>query len=1284
MKKRVLFCVWVLCLALTLISGVASADNSRGAAWAQARADEGWDDDYDGAYGVQCVDLIKAYYDFLGESPVSGNADAYRYNDLPSGWERIESYSDFVPEPGDIVIWSAGTSIGSDTGHVAIALSASDSIVTVAETRNNYVYSNYACHEWEYSISGIWGVIRPYDDSQPIGIPIDAEHFPDEYFRLYVTTFDTDVNNYLSDSEIAAATNLTYIDDGSIQSLQGIEYFTAMQEYDIRFTAITSLDLSNNTALEMIHGSHNEQLSEVTLGNLPNLANCHFPHSPIYDLDIRGCSSLVDAIVNGTKYKIEFDDYDAYSYQSDTGDLIVHASTHIVTGQWAAISKYVDEDGNDLLPEETHQYNVYHYVDIGEADEEDTWLRDNIIAPQIEGYSPKQVIFSTSQGDQRITSADTEETIGAVAYWGIKNGEPRWNLAVQRYYSGVIKSASDYPVSGELTITYVYERTGQSVPDGIAIDETNFPAPIFRQYVADNFDSDNNGYLNETEISAVDQIVCVEKEITSLKGIEFFTDVIYLNCRNCQIEQLDVSKNTKLAALYCQNNRISELVIGDNAALTVVLCQNNALTELDISGLPEIGGLYCEGNNLENLDISNNPYLAESYLTGIQLSKGTYSIYYITDETRWHFSSAEGYINPLSIDNTVEISAGENTPEGIAIDEINFPNPIFRAYVAENFDTGEPTGYLSTEEIAAIRRINCSNLGITSLKGIEHFTSLMDLFCLNNNLTMIDVSANTNLVSLSCDGNMLTALDVSANTNLLYLRCSRNQLTEIDLSNNSRLENLNIEENQLTVLDISKNPAVVACISELERSEDDNSYYYGALFSYDKDVTLITGETADDVSFPDYRLIVEPDSLICPVGETITMTVQTKGTGLTYRWQCWNPDDTVSSFDWTKYYLTLRSEPELDGLRYNCVLCDQSGTQVETQLKTITPVYKHIVQQGEILVNITASYGLDYYSCKDAIIILNNMEDESALAKIPVGKELLLPVSNEAAARIVEAAAADTVNFHSIYYDGNGGSMSLQRQAKIEGEDLTLTIIKPRRAGHLFLGWSTNANATEAEYLPGGLFTRDEDTVLYAVWIAPDAKMPDALTSIDESAFEGSNFNFVLLSKNTESIGKYAFASCQNLRYICFPWQYMTIDEAAFSGVQALTVIGAANEYEDYATNHGFGYIDIYNSDLWCENDAEIDDGLTGEEYLDYLEITISDPATTPSELYTAKLELANYYASLGDYTAAEQTMTAIDTSNFSGDDYYRYYSVLSHIYEESGDTDKYNEAVALRDQYAL
>ena len=146
---------------------------------------------------------------------------------------------------------------------------------------------------------------------------------------------------------------------------------------------------------------------------------------------------------------------------------------------------------------------------------------------------------------------------------------------------------------------------------------------------------------------------------------------------------------------------------------------------------------------------------------------------------------------------------------GIAINEENFPDPTFRTYVDDNFDTTDDDA-LDAAEIAMVTSIDVHGMGISNLKGVEYFTALTDLVCHFNKLTSLNVTNNTALEVLLCYSNQLTSLDVSKNRALTYLDCDSNQLTDLDVTNNTALKNLYCESNQLTSLDVSKNMALTA------------------------------------------------------------------------------------------------------------------------------------------------------------------------------------------------------------------------------------------------------------------------------------------------------------------------------------------------------------------------------------------------------------------------------------------------------------------------------------------
>ena len=151
-----------------------------------------------------------------------------------------------------------------------------------------------------------------------------------------------------------------------------------------------------------------------------------------------------------------------------------------------------------------------------------------------------------------------------------------------------------------------------------------------------------------------------------------------------------------------------------------------------------------------------------------------------------------------------------------------FPDQVFREFVKQYDNNND--GKLSQDELAVVTEMDLDPYDvpydkpyrgekISSLKGIEHFTSLKNLNCKLNLLTELDVSKNPALESLDCSYNQLRALDVSNNLALKELNCcgSNNgsyKLSALDVSNCPALEKLNCKGNELSTLDVSHNLAL--------------------------------------------------------------------------------------------------------------------------------------------------------------------------------------------------------------------------------------------------------------------------------------------------------------------------------------------------------------------------------------------------------------------------------------------------------------------------------------------
>ncbi len=90
------------------------------------------------------------------------------------------------------------------------------------------------------------------------GIPIDEAHFPDAVFRSWVSeNCDESGDGSLSDEEIMMTTGIDVEREG-INTLKGIEYFTALTWLFCRYNPLTTLDVSENTALEKLYCSYNQ------------------------------------------------------------------------------------------------------------------------------------------------------------------------------------------------------------------------------------------------------------------------------------------------------------------------------------------------------------------------------------------------------------------------------------------------------------------------------------------------------------------------------------------------------------------------------------------------------------------------------------------------------------------------------------------------------------------------------------------------------------------------------------------------------------------------------------------------------------------------------------------------------------------------------------------------------------------------------------------------------------------------------------------------------------------
>ena len=214
-----------------------------------------------------------------------------------------------------------------------------------------------------------------------VRVSINASNFPDDTFRGYIAANLDNGDGILSDAEINAVTQISVRDMG-IASLQGIEYFTALQfldcggnnlteldlsgnsaltcldcdgnsitslnvsgctELDTIFCGnnqLTALDVSNNNRLENLHFNNNHGITSVDLSNKTALKQISAYATGLTSLDVSACSRVIQALENATPsvawdghldYELQVND-DEYVARIDPGLTVIGANPVMPNG----------------------------------------------------------------------------------------------------------------------------------------------------------------------------------------------------------------------------------------------------------------------------------------------------------------------------------------------------------------------------------------------------------------------------------------------------------------------------------------------------------------------------------------------------------------------------------------------------------------------------------------------------------------------------------------------------------------------------------------------------------------------------------------------------------------------------------------------------------------------------------------------------------------------------------------------------------------------------------------
>ena len=117
----------------------------------------------------------------------------------------------------------------------------------------------------------------------------------------------------------------------------------------------------------------------------------------------------------------------------------------------------------------------------------------------------------------------------------------------------------------------------------------DFPDPNFKEaLIKEGVDSNADGEISIEEAAVVDTLyisgaeLSNELRINNLIGINYFTNLIHLDCFSNNLSSLELDGLTSLKHLFCQYNKLTSINFSNLLLLERLFCDHNFLTILNI------------------------------------------------------------------------------------------------------------------------------------------------------------------------------------------------------------------------------------------------------------------------------------------------------------------------------------------------------------------------------------------------------------------------------------------------------------------------------------------------------------------------------------------------------------------------------------------------------------------------------------------------------------------------------------------------------------------------------
>ena len=492
--------------------------------------------------------------------------------------------------------------------------------------------------------------LQAQDPSLLYPVPISEIYFPDETFRTWVQEQDKDGDGNLSLAECRIVTSCNIASKG-IRSIEGIEYFYALEDLDCSNNEIENVDISKNVSLVSLDVSNNE-IEKIDISKNIDLVCVDVSDNQLKSLSIIRNKKLevLDCSNNQLKslylYANEYLKSINCSYNLITSLTLYHSLEfldcsnnqlkEIIGGMEPDIWGAVQEDVDTLIC--SHNQLSSLVLNFGFKVLDCSW--NGMERLELPGY-PTDVSIDCShnrlEGWMFLVRDDyfySGWANGSVEKMLIHNLDCSYNnlgrLIVYDY-----ATYETYDIENRIENLNCSNNNIQSLSTSSAknldCSNNNISSLYIKSSVLQNLDYTGNPLSDLTLVNCPASVSVKNFDeyligLTDLTLVQFPIDALNfpmesrienleiqdcpslanIECLGTPLETLSVNGCANLSSIDVGASALEELTLSDCENLYSLNCSHTRLKELNASGLPSLSTIDCSYNNdLEKIDASN-------------------------------------------------------------------------------------------------------------------------------------------------------------------------------------------------------------------------------------------------------------------------------------------------------------------------------------------------------------------------------------------------------------------------------------------------------------------------------------------------------------------------------------------------------------------------------------------------------------------------------------------------------------------------------------------------------